>query len=150
MKSKFKAKHKIITPQLNKQKSQKNSPLCTVYSPLCTQCTPNKVKNISNNINIVIWNNIEGHQTQFRFFEQNFKKSVKSLHVISYFDSTNCLQATCCLLEWYVIYNEQTIPLTCDETDNKVMTPRVTLAGTQSTSIQKDTQEMATIRIEGK
>ena len=97
MKSKFKAKHKIITPQLNKQKSQKNSPLCTVYSPLCTQCTPNKVKNISNNINIVIWNNIEGHQTQFRFFEQNFKKSVKSLHVISYFDSTNCLQATCCL-----------------------------------------------------
>ena len=50
----------------------------------------------------------------------------------------------------YVIYNEQTIPLTCDDTDNKVMTPRVTLAGTQSTSIQKDTQEMATIRIEGK
>ena len=71
MKSKFKATHKIITPQLNKQKSQKNSPLCTVYSPLCTQCTPNKVKNISNNVNIVIWNNIEGHQTQFRFFEQN-------------------------------------------------------------------------------
>ena len=53
-------------------------------------------------------------------------------------------------LEWYLIYNEQTIPLTCDDTDNKVMTPRVTLAGTQSTSIQKDTQEMATIRIEGK
>ena len=68
MKSKFKATHKITTPQLNKQKSQKNSPLCAVYSPLCT---PYEVGNISNNINIVIWNNIEGHQTQFRFFEQN-------------------------------------------------------------------------------
>ena len=68
MKSKFKATHKITTPQLNKQKSQKNSPLCAVYSPLCT---PYEVGNISSNINIVIWNNIEGHQTQFRFFEQN-------------------------------------------------------------------------------
>ena len=42
------------------------------------------------------------------------------------------------------------LPLTCEETDSKVMTPSVTLAGTQSTSIQKDTQEMATIKIEGK
>ena len=57
-----------------------------------------------------------------------------------------------CFRDWltFNIYNVQTIPLTCDDTDNKVMTPRVTLAGTQSTSIQKDTQEMATIRIEGK
>ena len=72
MKSKFKAAHKITTLQLNKQKSQKNSPLCAVYSPLCTQCMTYEVRNISNNINIVIWNNKEGHQTKFRFFEQNF------------------------------------------------------------------------------
>ena len=33
---------------------------------------------------------------------------------------------------------------------SSVMTPRVTLAGTQSTSIQKETQEMPTMRVEGR
>ena len=55
----------------NSLTQQTTSPLCTVYSPLCTKCTPYDVRNISNNIIIVIWNNIEGHQTRFRFFEQN-------------------------------------------------------------------------------
>ena len=40
LKLKFKPAHKITTLQLNKQESQENSPLCAVYSPLCTvQCT---------------------------------------------------------------------------------------------------------------
>ncbi len=42
------------------------------------------------------------------------------------------------------------VPETWDETVRSVMTPSVTLAGTQSTSIQKDTQEMATMRMEGR
>ena len=41
-------------------------------------------------------------------------------------------------------------PETCEDTVSRVMTPRVTLAGTQSTSIQNETQEMATMRMEGR
>ena len=39
---------------------------------------------------------------------------------------------------------------TCPEMLRSVMTPRVTLAGTQSTSIQKLTHEMPTMRVEGR
>ena len=42
------------------------------------------------------------------------------------------------------------IPDTCELTVSRVMTPSVTLAGTQSTSIQKLTQLMATIKMEGR
>ena len=42
------------------------------------------------------------------------------------------------------------LPETCEDTVKSVMTPKVTLAGTQSTSIQKETQEIATIKIDGK
>ena len=42
------------------------------------------------------------------------------------------------------------LPETLDETVRSVMTPRVTLAGTQSTSIQKETHEIETMRIEGR
>jgi hypothetical protein len=42
------------------------------------------------------------------------------------------------------------LPDTCDDTVSSVMTPSVTLAGTQSTSIQKLTQEMETMRMEGR
>ena len=42
------------------------------------------------------------------------------------------------------------LPDTWDDTVNKVITPRVTLAGTQSTSIQKETHEIDTIKMEGK
>ena len=42
------------------------------------------------------------------------------------------------------------IPVTSDETVRSVITPSVTLAGTQSMSIQNETQEIATIKIEGK
>ena len=38
----------------------------------------------------------------------------------------------------------------CDETANKVITPRLILPGTASISIQKETHEMATIKMEGK
>ncbi len=49
-----------------------------------------------------------------------------------------------------VVLSTNYLPDTCDETVSKVMTPRVTLAGTQSTSIQNETHEMATIRIDGR
>lgn len=42
------------------------------------------------------------------------------------------------------------LPETCEDTVKSVMTPKVTLAGTQSTSIQNETQEIATIKIDGK
>ena len=42
------------------------------------------------------------------------------------------------------------LPVTKPETVKSVITPRVTLAGTQSISIQNETQEMATIKIDGK
>ena len=40
--------------------------------------------------------------------------------------------------------------MTCDDTVSRVMTPSVTLAGTQSTSIQNETHEMPTIRMDGR
>ena len=45
---------------------------------------------------------------------------------------------------------KENLPETCEDTVKSVMTPKVTLAGTQSTSIQKETQEIATIKIDGK
>ena len=42
------------------------------------------------------------------------------------------------------------LPDTRPETVRSVITPNVTLAGTQSMSIQNETQEIATISIEGR
>ena len=42
------------------------------------------------------------------------------------------------------------LPDTSPETVRSVITPSVTLAGTQSISIQNETQEIATIKMEGK
>ena len=38
----------------------------------------------------------------------------------------------------------------CEETAKRVMTPKLILPGTESRSIQKLTQDMATMRMEGK
>ena len=60
----------------------------------------------------------------------------------------------------YVVYGEgetltyevcgREVPVASWETASKVMTPRDILPGTDSMSIQKETQETATIRIEGR
>lgn len=42
------------------------------------------------------------------------------------------------------------LPDDLEETVRRVVTPRVVLPGTESTSIQKETQDMTTIRIVGK
>lgn len=42
------------------------------------------------------------------------------------------------------------LPEDCEETARRVVTPSVVLPGTESTSIQKETQEITTMRIVGK
>ena len=49
-----------------------------------------------------------------------------------------------------MLSTSETLPDTRPETVRSVITPRVTLAGTQSISIQNDTQEIATIKIDGR
>ena len=47
------------------------------------------------------------------------------------------------------ILSHTTLPADFDDTVSKVVTPSVVLPGTESTSIQKETQEMTTIRMVG-
>jgi hypothetical protein len=49
---------------------------------------------------------------------------------------------------WYYVFPHSLVDF--DETVRRVVTPRVTRPGTELTSIQKETQEMKTMRIVGK
>ena len=49
-----------------------------------------------------------------------------------------------------ITISREPLPETRPETVRRVITPRVTRAGTQSISIQNETHDIATIKIEGK
>ena len=49
-----------------------------------------------------------------------------------------------------ITISREALPETRPETVRRVITPRVTRAGTQSISIQNETHDIATIKIEGK
>ena len=49
-----------------------------------------------------------------------------------------------------ILISREALPETRPETVRRVITPRVTRAGTQSISIQNETHDIATIKIEGK
>ena len=49
-----------------------------------------------------------------------------------------------------ILSTKEILPETRPDTVRSVITPNVTLAGTQSMSIQNDTHEIATIKIDGR